>query len=113
MSDEIQCPYCGYRPLANSDYYEYESDEFQIIEECGGCGKSYRWKWESIPYFTIDNPDCLNDDDAHNWIQHNLTYPKRKGWVVCADCGKEKKNEELWNKLEEEKKKKEGKTYEK
>lgn len=104
-TDEIKCPFCGNRAGANDDFYDYDCDQFHTIEECGKCGKSYQWLWESKPVFTIKNPECLNDGE-HNWIQNNRCYPKKLGWVICRDCGKEEENEELWTKLEEEKKKK-------
>ena len=62
-TEEIVCPYCGYK---YSDSWEYDNEGGEL--ECYECGKTFNYSKDvSVSYSTWS--DCEENNEEHNWSE--------------------------------------------
>jgi len=60
QTDEIVCPFCGYK---YDESYEYIGEE---MIECDECGKKFELESEEVVYYTTKKPDWLRQWRIYN-----------------------------------------------
>ena len=86
MTEELECPYCGYETEVPEECYEQD----KLHEaQCDGCEKYFTFNVGFHPCYTEYKADCLNGGE-HN-MSPIIGLPKEyfKDKFRCGACGKE------------------------
>jgi len=85
-TDEVVCPYCGYKDSDSYEYFGRSSDSTNV--QCNECDKYFRAsQMISVDYSTEKLP-CMNGEGEHKWSEWweiGVDDVERR---YCRDCGK-------------------------
>lgn len=86
---EMVCPYCGYSHHVEGEDYSIDENR---IEECGECGKNFKYSTSiDVSHNTI--PDCSLNDSEHTYAERYSQHHTKV--EECTTCGHTRYGEPL------------------
>ena len=87
--NKMVCPYCGYSHHVEGEDYSIGENR---IEECGNCGKNFKYS-TSIDVTHITTPDCDLNGGEHVYVERQPVYFTKV--EKCTTCGHTRYGEPL------------------